>query len=187
MTKQLMTIALVVLIAGGVRAQQIETGELRFSDDFARFTETTPEIGEGWGKAVTPPDGEPMENLARGTDGALWIGYASGRVNAPGVFLREPQVADGVIEVTVGPSTMGDRPHTSVISYRASSGEAAARANADGAYHLWLGRDWSGSRDIVLYYGDERLAAADIADEHTLGPVPLARAGVSSVAPVCTA
>ncbi|MBD3293279.1 MAG: hypothetical protein GF393_10165, partial [Armatimonadia bacterium] len=166
MTKQLMTIALMALIAGGVCAQEIQTGELLFSDDFARFTETTTEIGEAWGKVVTPRDGEPMENLARGTNGALWIGYASGKVNTPGVFLREPQVSDGVIELTVGPSTMGERPHTSIISYRAPSGEAAGHAGSAGAYHLWLVNDWSGSRDIVLRYGDQRLAAADIADEH---------------------
>lgn len=147
-------------------AQQIGRSESVAGDDFARFTEATAGIGEAWAKAVTSRDGEPMENLVRGMDGMLWIGYSSGTVNAPGVYLRDMQIADGVIELTVGPSTMGDRPHTATISYRAPDGDAAGAGNADGAYHVWLVQDWSGSRDVVLQYGDQRLAAANVADAH---------------------
>ncbi len=164
MRKLIAVLIAVVCVCTPLPAQQIETGEEIASDDFERFTETTIQIGEAWAKVVTSPEGEQMDNLARGMKGALWIGYSSGNVNAPGVYLRDTQVADGVIELTVGPSTMGDRPHTSSISYRAPSGEAAANGNADGAYRVWLSRDWSGSRDVVLRYGGERLAAADIAD-----------------------
>ncbi|MFW6438389.1 MAG: hypothetical protein ACOCZ7_05170, partial [Armatimonadota bacterium] len=161
-----MAMIVAVLAMNIACAQEIAPGEAIMTDSFDRFTEATPEIGDAWAKVVTPAGGAPMEHLARGTDGALWIGYASGKVNAPGVYLREPQVADGVLELTVGPSSMDERPHTSIISYRASTGEAAASAGTEGAYHLWLVNDWSGSRDVVLRYGDQRLAAADIADAH---------------------
>ena len=155
---------LIVAIAHTACAQGITPGETLFADDFARFTKADPEIGDAWGKSVTTPDGTQMDSLVRGVGGALWIGYASGRVNAPGVFLREPQVADGVIELTVGPSAMEGRAHTAIVSYRAPTGEVAAGSHGDDAYHLWLASDWSGSRDVVLHYGDHRLASADIAD-----------------------
>jgi len=161
------TIAFVAALAVSVAcAQQVAPGETLASDSFDRFTEIDPAIGEAWGKAVTPSEGAPMENLVRGTNGALWIGYASGKVNAPGVYLVEPQAADAVLELTIGPSTMGDRPHTAVISYRASTGDTAASGGAGGAYHLWLMGDWSGSRDVILRYGDQRLATADLGDTH---------------------
>ncbi len=158
--------AALLLLASAACAQEITVGDAIASDDFARFTEATTEIGEEWGKAVTPGQGAAMENLARGMNGALWIGYASGVVNAPGVFLRNAQIADGVIELTVGPSTMGDRPHTAVISYRAPTGEAAGNGTSGAGYHVWLVQDWSGSRDLVLDYGGRRLATADLADAH---------------------
>ena len=165
MTRLRLTLALTVA-ACIAHAQPITQGDALASDDFARFTDATTELGEAWGKAVTPGEGAAMENLARGMNGALWIGYASGTVNAPGVFLRDPQIADGIIEMTVGPSTMGERPHTAVISYRAPTGEAAGNGTSAGAYHLWLMQDWSGSRDLVLDYGGQRLATADLAGAH---------------------
>ncbi len=170
-THVVMAAALLLACAALSGAQQITAGEVLAADDFDRLTGTDLQIGtlptggQTWAKAVTA-GGETVENLVRGRDGALWIGYASGRVNAPGVWVEGLRVADGVIELTVGPSTMGGRPHTSIISYRAVDGETAASVRGDGAYHLWLENDWSGSRDVALYYGNERLATADIAAEH---------------------
>lgn len=155
-----------VIACAAASAQEIQTGKLLVSDDFDGFSVTDTDIGETWGKAATTRDGEPIEKLARKSDGALWIGYASGKVNMPGVFLRDPQVADGVVELTVGPSTIDRRPHTSIVSYRAPTGLAAGQAKSEGAYHLWLVNDWSGSRDIVLRYGNQRLATANISDQH---------------------
>ena len=164
--RSLQLVLALILTAGIACAQPITQGELLLADDFARFTAAAPDIGEAWGKSVTAAEGTQIDALARGQDGALWIGYSSGRANAPGVFLADTQVADGVIELTVGPSTMGDRPHTAVISYRAPTGEAAGSGSSADAYHLWLVSDWSGSRDLVLDYGGQRLAAADIAEAH---------------------
>lgn len=165
LTMRLTTCVLATLMAHTAYAQEIAPGEFVAGDHFTRFTERTEEIGDAWGRVVTTRDGEVMGGLVRGVDGELWIGYASGRVAAPGVYLREPQVADGVIELTVGPSTMEGRAHTATISYRAQTGEAAGDGRADGAYHVWLMGDWSGSRDVVLFYGGQRLAAADLSDE----------------------
>ncbi len=160
-----------VLIACVGHAQLIEYGPVLAADDFARFGEATtetgalPEGGQAWRKLVTAPDGTVMDNLVRGTRQQLWIGYSSGTVNGPVVWVDGLTIADGVIELTVGASTMGERPHTAIISYRAADGPAVAPMGAD-AYHLWLVQDWAGSRDMELRHGSERIAAADIADAH---------------------
>ncbi len=169
---RLPAILLVAAATSGIaHAQPIEAGPVLVADDFQRFGEMTTEIGalpvggQAWAKAVTAPDGTVMDTLVRGMNQQLWIGYASGTVNRPVVWPDGLRVADGVIELTVGPSTMGERPHTAVISYRARD-EGAVRPGADGAYHVWLVQDWSGSRDLELRYGNRLLAAADIADVH---------------------
>lgn len=164
--------AIILAVAGCAAAQDGAARDLPAADSFDRFGEATTDLGalptggQAWAKAVTAPDGTVMEQLARGMDGRIWIGYASGRVNSPGVWVEGLRVANGVVELTVGPSTMEGRPHTAVITYRAPDGPTAASAHGEGAYHLWLVNDWSGSRDVVLYRGRERLAAADLADEH---------------------
>ncbi|NLJ35025.1 MAG: hypothetical protein GX358_02125 [candidate division WS1 bacterium] len=159
-------VALLFAVIGLAHAQPITQGELLFSDDFARFTTDTPLIGDAWGKAVTTRDGTVLDDLVRGRNGTLLIAYSSGKVNTAGVFLEDMQAVDGVIELTVGPSVMGERPHTAIVTYRAPTGEAAGNGASPDAYHVWLVSDWSGSRDLVLDYGGQRLAAADIADEH---------------------
>jgi len=167
----MMVVVIAALVAWPSHAQQIEVGRALAADDFDRFGEATTEIGalpEGghaWAKAVTAPDGTVMDTLVRGMDGQLWIGYSSGTVNGPVVWVDGLSVADGAIELTVGPSTMGERPHTAIISYRARDEAAIAPMGAD-AYHVWLVQDWSGSRDLELRYGSERIAAAGIADAH---------------------
>ncbi len=165
------TVLMALLVAGTAQARPIEAGAVLAADDFARFGEATTEIGalpkggQAWGKDVTAPDGTVMEGLIHGTNGQLWVGYASGTVDRPAIWPEGLRVADGVIELTVGPSTMGERPHTAIISYRAPDGPAV-RARGGGAYHLWLVQDWAGSRDLELRYGDRLLAAADVADVH---------------------
>jgi len=164
-------VLLALLAAGAAQAQPIESGAVLAADDFERFGEATPEIGtlpeggQAWAKLVTAPDGTVMDNLVRGNSGQLWIGYSSGTVNAFAVRVGGLSIAAGVVELTVGPSTMGERPHTAVISYRARD-EGAVRPGADDAYHVWLVQDWAGSRDLELRYGAALLAAADIADAH---------------------
>ncbi|MEA3403682.1 MAG: hypothetical protein U9R79_20735 [Armatimonadota bacterium] len=167
-----MILAVVVGLAPHAIAQEIRAGEVLAADDFERFGEATaalgrlPTGGQSWAKHITAAGGEAMPDLVRGTNDVLWIGYSSGNVNAPGVWVDGLRVADGIIELTVGRSTMDGRAHTAIISYRAPDGPAAASAGGDGAYHLWLAQDWSGSRDVVLRYGSQRLAAGNVADTH---------------------
>lgn len=172
MASRTTTMALLALLAAGAAgAQGIEAGAVLAADDFERFEQRTaaigtlPQGGQAWRKLVAAADGSERDELVRGEKGQIWIGYSSGTVNAPAVFVEGLRIADGVIELTVGPSTMGERPHSAVISYRAAEGEAV-RAHAPGAYHVWLVQDWAGSRDLELRYGDRLLAAADLADTH---------------------
>lgn len=151
-------------------AQDIERGPVLLADSFDRFGEPTsdlgdlPQGGKLWGKRLGARDGTPIEGLVRGRNGELVIGYSSG--NRPcdcGVYVEDFAIADAVISLTVGPSHMKDRPHTACISYRAADPQAAAGGYEKRAYHVELTGDWSGVRDVVLRYGPERLAVADIA------------------------
>jgi len=167
----LVGLLLSIAAAGG---QDIREGALLLADDFDRFTDPTTELGalpQGgnvWGRRVGIRDGQPLDNLVQGQAGQLRIGYSS--ANRPqdcGVYVDGFQVAEGVISLTVGPSHMSDRAHTACLSYRASDPQAAAGGYQPGAYHVELRPDWSGSRDVVLRYGTELLAAGNLADERS--------------------
>ncbi|MFO7946503.1 MAG: hypothetical protein R6V19_06805 [Armatimonadota bacterium] len=150
----------------------INSGRLIMADDFDRFAERTTEIGSlqmgeyEWGKRLPVRDGEKME-LVRGQDGKLWIGYSSGNPpHDPGVWVQDFTIDDAVIFLTVGRSTMS-RNHRAGLSYRAQTPEAAAGGWQPRAYHVEVAPDWSGSRDIILRYGAQRLAVGNVADELT--------------------
>ncbi len=162
----------VVVAAGAAPAQDITAGVPLAADDFDRFTDPVTDLGalptggQTWGKRLGEKDGQPIDVLVRGIKGALYIGYSSGsRPTDCGVYLDGLTPADAVVEVTVGPSSMADRAHTAFVSYRAADPQSAAGGQQPGAYHVQIAEDWSGSRDVVLSYGKERLAAADLAGE----------------------
>ena len=64
---------------------------------------------------------------------------------------------------------MNDRTHAAIISYRAEDPQAAAGGYQAGAYHVELAHDWSGSRDVILRYGRQVLAVADVAAQRSAG------------------
>jgi len=151
-------------------------GKRLLSDDFDRFDKAEvvlgalPEGGHRWAKRV--PEHNP--GLVCGSSGRLRIGYHSGRSHAPhdtGVYVAGFTVADAVIRLKVGPSLMRARAHRAFIGYRGRSGDGAAGGQQKHAYHLELRNDWSGSRDVVLRYGREMLAAADVAASRDLRDV----------------
>ncbi|MBI3923271.1 MAG: hypothetical protein HY318_17755 [Armatimonadetes bacterium] len=93
------------------------------------------------------------------------MGYDSGA--APfdtGVYVANFTVADAVLSLTVGPSYMDGRCSNAILNYRAETTDAASGGWQPGAYHVDLMGDWSGSRDVVLRYGRDILAAGDVAD-----------------------
>jgi len=146
----------------------ILTGKLLLSDNFDRFTTPTESLGalpdgvHTWAKRV-PKEGA---GLITGGSGRLRVGYRSGREHAPhdtGVYVTGFTVADAVISLQVGASLMKARPHCACVGYRARTGAAAAGARQKDAYHVELKNDWSGSRDLVLRYGTDVIAAADLA------------------------
>ena len=162
--------AAAVLWACAAGAGDIQDGAVLVADDFERFDKTVMDIGASstgakrWAKRVGMKDGVPFDLLVRGMKGALWIGYSSGyRPHDCGVYVDGFAVADAVVGLTVGPSTMKGRALTAAISYRATTPDAAGGGWQPGAYHVEVGHDWSGSRDIVLRHGRERLAAGDVA------------------------
>jgi len=156
-------------------AQEIQVGQPLLSDDFSRFTDPLaelgrlPEGGQAWGKRVPVKEGEPQDGAVQGAQGHLVVGYDSGA--APfdtGVYVADFTVADAVLSLTVGPSYLEDRCHNAIVSYRAATTEAAAGGWQPGAYHVDLRGDWSGSRDVVLRYGRDVLAAGNVADRRVL-------------------
>lgn len=173
MTRQILFGCLLLLgISFAIGAQEIREGAVLLGDDFARFKAGSPELGRlpiggrSWGKRVPVQDGVPMETAIQAAQGALTLGYASGV--APfdtGLYPVDFAIADGVVSLTAGPSHMPDRCHHAIISYRARTPEAAAGGMEPGAYHVELAGDWSGSRDVLLRYGRDLLAAGDFADK----------------------
>lgn len=139
--------------------QEITTGQLLLADDFSTFTQ------EKWGLRLPVKDGQTVPVIVA-RDQALHIAYSSG--NNPhdtGVYAAGFTVADAVVSLTVGPSTMPGRAHTAMLSYRAADPQAAAGGMMPGAYHVELAGDWTGTRDVVLRYGAELVAAADLAPQ----------------------
>lgn len=149
-----------LLSAAAAQAQDITAGKLLLADDFG---------GGGsvkWVKRVPIKDGVPMDAAIAASQGLLTVGYASGV--APfdtGVHVANFTVADAVISLTVGPSYMDGRCNNAIVSYRARTTDAAAGGRQPSAYHVELTGDWSGSRDVVLRYGRDVLAAGDVADK----------------------
>jgi len=173
MRTRLVSCLAVCLLAAlrGASAQPIGEAEVLLADDFQRFTDPTSELGalaqggQAWGRRVGVRDGVALDDLVKGQGGQLLVAYSSG--NPPcdcGVYVEGFTIADAVVSLTVGPSGMNDRTHTAVISYRAPDPQAAAGGREKGAYHLELSEDWSGSRDVLLRYGGEVLAVADLAE-----------------------
>jgi hypothetical protein len=159
-------------LAVGLRAQDIREGRLLLADDFNRFTTTTTTLGQSpvggriWERQLPIEDGVPVESVIRGTKGALTIGYKSGvKPLDTGVSPVDVTLADGLISLRAGPSHMPKRCHHACISYRAQTIEGAAGGRGPDAYHVELAGDWSGSRDVLLRYGRDLLAAGDVADK----------------------
>ncbi|MCE5239961.1 hypothetical protein LLH23_15985 [bacterium] len=161
--------ALIVGAASLLHAQDLRAGNTLLADSFDRFTSATADLGKlpgterPWVKRIPALDGKPAEGLITAARGAVTIGYSSGSNPCDtGLAVDGFTVADGVVSLTVGPSQMAGRGHTAIVSYRAADVQAAAGGMADGAYHVEVAPDWSGSRDVILRYGKERLAVADI-------------------------
>jgi len=162
-------------VASLLHAQDLRPGQPLLADNFDRFTAATPDLGKlpgtdhPWVKRVPTLDGKLADGHITAAQGAVAIGYSSGaNLCDTGLAVDGFTLADGAISLTVGPSHMAGRGHTGIISYRAASVQAAAGGQMDGAYHVEVAPDWSGSRDVVLRYGKERLAVADIADKREL-------------------
>lgn len=162
-----------ILTAACALAQELQPAESLLADDFSRFTApatalgTIPGTTHAWVRRVPVKDGAPLEGLVTGGAGELHIGYASG--DSPqdtGVAAGGFTVADAVVSLKVGASRMPGRPHYACLSYRGGDAAAAAGARQEGAYHVELAADWGGSRDLVLRYGKEQLAVADVAAVH---------------------
>ena len=167
-----------LLAMAAATAQEIVVGKTILSDDFDRFAEAAddlgvlPQGGQAWQERVPVVGGVPLTTAIQGSAGALRIGYSSG--NNPhdtGVSVADFAIADAVISLSVGPSHMQDRTHQAFINYRASTPEAAAGGMEAGGYHVQLASDWSGSRDVLLRYGRETLAAGDVAATRSAGGV----------------
>jgi len=153
-------------------SQHIDVGPVLVSDTFDRFTTATEYLGTppgeayAWKKRLPLADGRELGGIVTGANGAVMVRYSS--PNAPqdtGVWLDGLLLADAAVEVLVGPSAMPDRCHTAYLSYRAASGDAAAGGRQPGAYHVELSGDWSGTRDVKLWFGNDLLASADIGPE----------------------
>jgi len=164
-----MVLLATLLSHGAARGQGIESGEVLLADDFDRFQASTADLGalpggvHRWVKRVPSVDGRVLDELITGNGGSLRLAYSSG--NPPhdtGVAVEGFSLADGVISLVVGPSRLADRGHRAIVSYRAVDAQAAAGGMAPGAYHVELSADWTGSRDVILRYGSERLAVADL-------------------------
>ena len=148
---------LALLLCSLALSQEIAAGQLLLEDDFSAFAP------ERWGLRQPLKDGKPVPVITA-RDGTVQIGYSSGNnPHDPGVYAAGFTVADAVVSLTVGPTAMPGRAHTATLSYRAADPQAAAGGMMPGAYHVELAGDWSGSRDVVLRYGSESLAAADLA------------------------
>jgi len=151
-------------------AQGITEGDVILSDDFSRFTDTTTDLGTvpgtdyPWGKRIPTVDGQVQETLVRGMNGRLIVGYRSGvNPHDTGVFVEGLSLADGLVELRLGESLMA-RPSNVTVSYRALDSQSAAGGMQPGAYHVQVSGDWAGSRDVILRYGAQALAVADVAD-----------------------
>lgn len=164
-----------LLGASLVLAQDLQPGKTLLADDFDRFTAATPALGKlpgtdwRWLKRVPTLDDKPADSLVAAGQGAVSIGYSSGaNLCDTGLAVEGFSLADGVIGLTIGPSHMAGRGHTGLVSYRAPDPQAAAGGQSEGAYHVEVAADWSGSRDVLLRYGKERLASADLAPAREL-------------------
>lgn len=155
-------------------AQNLRPGRVVLKDNFNRLTASAPDFGTvpgtayNWVKRVPVVNGKPLETLITASNGAVDIRYSSG--NNPhdtGLAVDGFKVADAVISLVVGPTTMAGRAHGASLSYRAATVQAAAGAVQPNAYHVELAEDWSGSRDVLLRYGTETLAVADVAPVHS--------------------
>jgi len=170
----LLSVLALCLVAAMPLAQEIAEGDLLVADDFARFDGSATELGETpagakpWHKRIPARDGAPMEQIVRGVNGEMMVGYSSGsNPHDTGVAVSEFTIADASISLTVGPSSMASRTHLAFINYRARTLGSAAGGKQPDAYHVEIGGDWSGSRDVRLLYGGQSLAAADIADSRS--------------------
>ena len=173
MKNKLVAIFLAVLgsafvLAGDARGN--ENDAVLVSDNFDRFTQSTPDLGamsdgtHRWFKRVPVKDGKPMAGLVFGQDGTLFVAYSS--PDSPrdtGISAADFTVSDAAIHLTVGPSAMRGRNHTAHISYRAPDVESAASARQPDTYHVELAENWKKEKDVCLYYGATLLASADVA------------------------
>lgn len=180
----LMCLCALALLVSIAHPQEIRSGALLAADGFDRFTTPTPDIGKvetgeaAWGKNDADTDGNPIAGLVTGANGELQLRYASGKNNAPSVYLEGLTTADAVMFVTVGKSLMGSRTHTAVINYRAPEAKAVTSHSAN-AYHVEIAGDWSKSRDVLLRYGSQVLAVGNVADERTAQSVHRVRVAFS--------
>lgn len=156
-------------------AQDLEPGRVLLADNFDRFTTATPDLGllpgtqYRWVKRLPTLDGKLAENHITGSQGGVNIGYSSGaNICDPGLAVDGFKLADGVVSLTIGPSHMANRGHTGLVSYRAGDLPSAGGSSTPGAYHVEVAPDWAGTRDVILRYGAERLAVADVADSRKL-------------------
>ena len=163
----LVSIGTVLMAANTPTWDGIEQGKRVVNDNFDRFEASEKSLGimadgiHTWTKRV--PENEAF--LILGYSKRLRVGYQSGRAHAPhdtGVHVTDFTIADAVIHLLIGPSLMKTRLHNASVGYRGQTGDAAAGAQQDRAYHVELKNDWSGSRDLVLRYGKGVLAAADL-------------------------
>ena len=161
---------MVLATAAFLPAASIVPGDILIRDSFDRFGgEAQTDLGAPEGKAGNwhrrvPVDkqGKRYENCVVGWGKGVRIGYRSGtNPHDTGIWLEEFRLADGCVGITVGRSLIKGRCATPVITYRAMSGETGLLSKD--AYHVEIGRDWSGETDVRLLYGKEVLTVADIA------------------------
>ena len=176
MGKRLLLMAVLIFLGvSSLWGEEITEGKVVVSDRFIRFgfatgrtldLGTTPKGGYKWVKRVPTKDGALQKQLIYGSSSrGIYIGYWSGlNICDPGISLANFTIADGVIQLEIGHSVMAERNNAAYINYRAKDNSSATGVRPEGTYQVEIAQNWLGKEDVILFYGHEKLASADVSE-----------------------
>jgi len=161
------SLACAAVVAGAGVSANVAQAEILVQDDFNRTSNTVGYTSDGNGKWIEREDHDEKITV---TGERLRIEYGPGKTNNnAGVALENFTLDDGIISLDImdfvrrEPSTT--RRHG--ISYRAATVDDAMNFRALNAFRINVKSQWQdGLHDVILRYGADVLATADVSDDN---------------------